>query len=54
MSEEEIIVVDAMKHYGGSFVKALSECFYRADRKNFLKLRTIFSEYWDQYEKMAK
>lgn len=53
MTEEEMKVVDKMSAYGGSFVKALSECFYRADKENFIKLKFTFSEYWKQYKKMA-
>ena len=47
-------IVEAMDKYGGSFVKALAECFRRADRDNFIKLKNTFSEYWEQYKKMAK
>jgi len=53
MTDEEMTVVDTMKQYGGSFVKALAECFYHADPINFNKLKDAFSEYWSQYEKMA-
>ena len=53
MIDQEIKVVEAMEQYGGSFVQALAQCFYRADPVNFLKLRFAFNEYWDQYEKIA-
>jgi len=53
MNEEEFKIVETMEKYGGSFVKALAECFYRADRQNFIKLKNTFSEYWNEYEKMA-
>ena len=46
-------VVDKMSVFGGSFVKALAECFTRADGFNFTKLKNAFPEYWDQYEKMV-
>lgn len=42
--------IDAMKRYGGSFVKALAEAFERADHMNFEKLKSAFPEYWQQYE----
>lgn len=35
MNEQEIDVIDKMAKYGGSFVKALAECFRRADTFNF-------------------
>jgi pyruvate/2-oxoacid:ferredoxin oxidoreductase beta subunit len=50
MNEEEIKIVEAMERYGGSFVKALSACFWRADRKNFIKLKATFPEYWEEYK----
>ena len=51
MNEQEFEVVDEMNKYGGSFVKALAQCFYLADVNNFKKLKETFSEYWSQYEK---
>jgi len=49
MNREEFAVVDKMAKQGGGFVKALAECFYRADPGNFIKLKDTFSEYWEQY-----
>ncbi len=54
MSDEEMYVVDAMKKYGGSFVKALAECFSRADINNVGRLKLAFPEYWEQYSEMAQ
>lgn len=51
-TEHEYKVVEMMERYGGSFVQALAVCFHRADIHNFIKLRTTFSNYWDEYEKM--
>ena len=53
MTDQEYLVVEAMEKYGGSFVKSLSECFFKADENNFDKLKEAFPEYWAQYEKMA-
>jgi hypothetical protein len=53
MSDQELKVIDAMERFGGSFVKALANCFRHADCHNFLKLKGTFWEYWNQYEKMA-
>lgn len=50
MTDKELNVVKKMEKYGGSFVQALAICFYRADYINFEKLKTTFSEYWNQYE----
>ena len=49
MNEEEFKVVTAMFELGGSFVKALSLCFSRADATNFKKLKDAFPEYWEDY-----
>ncbi len=53
ISEKDCKIIDAMEKYGGSFVKQLAVLFRLADHINFEKLKNTFSEYWDQYEKMA-
>ena len=54
LTEKEMNVVDMMHARGGSFVKALAECFYRADMLNVIKLKQAFPEYWKEYEEMAE
>lgn len=54
MTDQDIAVVECMEKYGGSFVKALAECFRRADAHNFIKLKTTFKGYWKQYADMAQ
>lgn len=44
----------AMKHVGGSFVKALGEALMRADTTNRAKILEAFPEYCDQYRKVAE
>lgn len=39
-----------MEAQGGSFVKALVHCYYRADPVNKEKLRETFASYFDAYE----
>lgn len=51
MNEKEFEVVDRMAKEGGSFVKALAECFYRADRRNIDRLKETFKDYWEEYSK---
>lgn len=53
MNDSQMAVVEAMEIYGGSFVKALAECFRRADRTNFAKLQLTFQSYWMDYLQMA-
>jgi hypothetical protein len=38
-----------MKLFGGSFVKALAECWLRADRGNKTKLEEAFPDYFLEY-----
>ena len=49
MNETEFETVEMMEQYGGSFVKALAECFHRADRNNIDKLKVAFADYWCEY-----
>ena len=50
---EDREVVDAMARFGGSFVKALAECFRRADATNFQILKASFPNYWSAYTQEA-
>ena len=45
---------EAMKMYGGSFVKQLAELLQRADHINYAKLEKTFPEYFKQYREMAE
>jgi len=52
--DEMLKMTEAMRHYGGSFVVALSECFVLADHDNFQRLYAAFPEYVAKYSDMAK
>ena len=54
MTDQQLRVVEAMARWGGSFVKALAEAFYRADHTNFLRLKKAFPDYWKDYEVIAE
>lgn len=43
-----------MEVLGGSFVKSLAACYYRADATNKAKLRQAFGEYFERYERLFK
>lgn len=43
-------IIEMMEKYGGSFVKALAECYRRADPINARKLENTFREYFDEYK----
>jgi len=49
LSSKELLVYDRMKLFGGSFVKALAECWLRADRGNKTKLEEAFPDYFLEY-----
>lgn len=46
-------VLDAMKRYGGHFVKSLAAAWAYADESNNARLRATFSDYYDKYAEMA-
>jgi hypothetical protein len=50
----DVEVIDAMRRYGGGFVKALAEAAARADDENLGRLKAAWPEYWERYSEMAK
>ncbi len=54
MTEEDIIIVATMEKYGGSFVRALAALARRADPVNLRKIKNTWSQYWEDYEALAK
>ena len=48
--EEKFFMIENMAKYGGSFVKALAECFRKADMANFNRLVEAFPEYVAHYK----
>jgi len=54
MTDDEFIVVEEMQEHGGSFVKALADCFHKADNNNFMILKNAFKGYWLEYEARVK
>lgn len=53
-TNEKLAMISAMRHYGGSFVQALAECFSVADANNLSKLELAFPEYVKSYIEMSK
>ena len=49
LNDYEYGVIERMSKYGGSFVKALAECFHHADHTNKEKLKEAFQNYWKEY-----
>ena len=54
MTYEETKIIENMEKYGGSFVKALAECFWHADSINFKILKDAFPGYWEEYKNFGK
>lgn len=54
MDDKTLKTLEAMKIYGGSFVKILADLFSHGDYKNQAKLKVAFKAYFRQYEKMAE
>lgn len=51
-TSEQFEAAETMQKHGGSFVKALAECYFRADELNKLRLVNAFNEYFELYAKM--
>lgn len=54
MTNEELNIVNAMKMYGGSFVKCLAEAAMHADPQNFRKIKETWPEYWKEYSNFVE
>jgi hypothetical protein len=54
MDAHDVEVLDAMRQYGGGFVKALAEAASRADEENLARIKLTWPEYWERYAELAK
>lgn len=43
-----------MEKIGGSFIRSLAECYYRADAGNRERLRQAFAHEFERYEQMFR
>lgn len=48
-TSEQFEAAETMQKHGGSFVKALAECYFRADELNKLRLVNAFHDYFQKY-----
>jgi hypothetical protein len=53
MNARDIEVIDAMRRYGGGFVKALAELATCADDENLARVKLTWPEYWIRYGELA-
>lgn len=51
--DEDLLVIEAMERYGGSFVKALGTAARHADSSNLLIIKKSWPFYWDEYKRVA-
>jgi len=54
MNEKDHATVMAMQKYGGSFAQHLGILAMHADPINLALIKSTWSLYWGQYEKMAQ
>jgi hypothetical protein len=45
--------VQAMRVYGGSFIRSLAGCFMFADAENAARLKAAFPDYWQKYSELG-
>lgn len=54
MTHEDFETVQAMRRYGGRFVRALAAAAERADQQNLFIIKTAWPHYWAKYRGMAE
>lgn len=47
-------ILDNMETYGGNFVKALADLYFRADYNNKRILQNAFKEHFEEYLNLGK
>lgn len=52
--DEKLAMVEAMRSYGGNFIRSLAECFLTADPNNLKRLCEAFPDYVQRYREMAE
>lgn len=53
MTQDDFEVVQAMRRYGGRFVRALAAAAERADPQNLFIIKTAWPHYWAKYRDLA-
>lgn len=46
--------LEAMRKFGGGFVKLIGNLGAHADEDNILRMKKAWPEYWERYEKMGQ
>lgn len=54
MSGPDYWTVQAMKRYGGGFVRALADAAILADDDNLSRLKAAWPEYWLKYSDLSE
>ena len=47
-------IVEAMREYGGGFVRSLAACYIHADRENQAIIKASWPVYWQTYRDLAR
>jgi len=50
MNEKDYWIIEAMRKFGGGFVRALAEAASQADPENLSKIKSTWAKYWEDYE----
>lgn len=54
MTHDDYETVQAMRRYGGRFVRALAVAAEKADPQNLFIIKTAWPHYWAKYAAMAE
>jgi hypothetical protein len=54
MKDEVLMVGEAMRKYGGGFVRALGIALQQADSENTQKIKDTWADYWAKYKEIAE
>ena len=52
--DDDLKTIQAMRRYGGGFVKALGEAALFADSDNLARIKKAWPEYWSKYTRMSQ
>lgn len=53
MTEQDRIVIEAMRKFGGSFAAALALACMKADENNLQRIKDAFPDMWERYTEVA-
>ena len=54
MTAQDLVVIDAMRRFGGDFARTLAELATRADMENLQLIKATWPTYWANYADLAE